>query len=94
VAEWADPSKGEIFNAVAYLRSDLAEFSHSLDRCFKTWCHLRFLLLILNQWRKEIVVLPWRFGVCVNMKPPLGGIFPIAFEPSVQVFPPTVVAQC
>jgi hypothetical protein len=70
VAEWADPMNGELFIVVTRLEPGPMEFSHPLDQRYQAGCHLRILLRILQQRRKEMLVQPFGRILQVDVEPP------------------------
>jgi hypothetical protein len=93
MTEWANPSKSKLFDVVTCPKTTLAELSHLLDQRLQARCQFRFLLLIINQRWKEMLVRPLGFDVYVNKEPFLGRAFLSALECGIQIFIPAAVAH-
>jgi hypothetical protein len=69
------------------------ELSHPLYQHLQVVRPLCNLLLIFDQRWKKMFVRLLECVAQVNMKPPLGGVFPAAFEGNLQVIFPAIAVQ-
>jgi hypothetical protein len=75
MVERADLLKSKFFSLVAYLKTDLAEFNHSLDQRYQARCYFRFPQLITNLQWKKMFARPSGENVHINKKPLSGSTF-------------------
>jgi hypothetical protein len=86
MTEGVNPLKIELFDAVAHLEADLAQFSNMLAQRSQAIGYRWFRPLILNSWREQKLVDPRGLIMHIHKNPLLLGTLPAALEGGLDVF--------
>jgi hypothetical protein len=88
-----NPPKIELFNTVACLEADLAQFGNTLGQCSQAIGHRWFWPLILDSWREQKLVDPLGLIMHIYKNPLLLGTLLAALEDGLDVFIPMIASQ-